>query len=98
MRQIISTLVIATFLTACGSADASTRTASGPLVEDRSYDRIEELRSAKFTTQTDAWDRIEQLRLQRSNSHADRISHLAMLDAMLYPASPAGIARASGLK
>jgi hypothetical protein len=66
MRQIISTLVIATFLTACGSVAASTSTASGPFVEDRSYDRIEELRSAKSTMQSDAWDRIEQLRLERS--------------------------------
>lgn len=44
MRRFISTLVVATVLTACGSVAASTRTASGPLVEDRSYDRIEELR------------------------------------------------------
>ena len=66
MRQIISTLVIATFLTACGSVAASTGTASGVLVEDRSYDRIEELRADKSTVQSDAWDRIEQLRVERS--------------------------------
>lgn len=65
MRQLISTLVVATFLTACGTAAASSRTASGPLVEDRSYDRIEELRAADHTAQSDAWDRIEQLRLRR---------------------------------
>lgn len=67
MRQFISTLVIATFLTACGTVAASTGTASGPVVEDRSYDRIEELRAAKSTVQSDAWDRIEQLRLERSS-------------------------------
>ncbi len=66
MRQFISTLVLATFLTACGSVAASTGAASGPLVEDRSYDRIEELRAAQSTVQSDAWDRIEQLRLERS--------------------------------
>ena len=66
MRQIISTLVLATFLSACGSVAASNGTASGPVAEDRSYDRIEELRAAKSSVQSDAWDRIEQLRLERS--------------------------------
>jgi hypothetical protein len=67
MRQIIATLTIATFLTACGSVAASSGTASGPLVEDRSYDRIEELRASRSTAQADAWDRIEELRLQRAD-------------------------------
>jgi hypothetical protein len=98
MRQIIATLVIATSLTACGSVAASTRTASGPLVEDRSYDRIEELRASRSTGQADAWDRIEQLRLQRSGGTAEPISRLLMLDGMLYPATNPGIARTNGLK
>lgn len=97
MRQIIATLVIATSLTACGSVAASTRTASGPLVEDRSYDRIEELRASRSTGQADAWDRIEQLRL-RSGGTAQPISRLLMLDGMLYPATNPGIARTNGLK
>lgn len=87
MRQLIATLVVATFLTACGSVAASSRSASGPLAEDRSYDRIEELRAAKSTTQSDAWDRIEQLRLQRSASSTERVNRLLMVDAVLYPAS-----------
>jgi hypothetical protein len=98
MRRFISTLVVATFLTACGSVAASTQTASGPLVEDRSYDRIEELRAAKSTTQYDAWDRIEQLRLQRSDSPAERVSRLRMLDEMFNPATVAGAGSTSGLK
>lgn len=98
MRKIITTLAFASFLTACGSVAASTRTASGPVVEDRSYDRIEELRATRSTTTSDAWDRIEQLRLHRSDTRADRISRLAMLDAALYPAPVAGAAFTYGLK
>ncbi|HEV8671851.1 MAG TPA: hypothetical protein VGS01_14080 [Candidatus Limnocylindria bacterium] len=98
MRKIITTLVFASVLTACGTVAASTRTASGPVVEDRSYDRIEELRAARSTTTSDAWDRIEQLRLQRSAAAADRISRLAMLDATLFPAGAAGAAFTYGLK
>jgi len=69
MRKIMTTLVLATLLTACGSVAASTRTASGPLVEDRSFDRIEELRTARSAAQEDrSYDRIEELRSQRSSA------------------------------
>jgi hypothetical protein len=69
MRKIMTTLVLATLLTACGSVAASTRTASGLIVEDRSFDRIEELRTARSVAQGDrSYDRIEELRSQRSSA------------------------------
>jgi uncharacterized protein YceK len=69
MRKIVTTLVFATLLTGCGSVAAGTRTASGPIVEDRSYDRIEQLRTARSTAQADrSYDRIEELRSQLSGA------------------------------
>ncbi|MEP6694990.1 MAG: hypothetical protein ABJB39_10115 [Chloroflexota bacterium] len=71
MRQFTNIVATAIFLTACGTAAASSRNASGPVVEDRSYDRIEALRAARFTSQADAWDRIEELRAAKVNGQAD---------------------------
>jgi hypothetical protein len=41
-------LAFALALTACGSAAAS-QPATAPLVEDRSYDRVEEIRAARLS-------------------------------------------------
>lgn len=42
-------LALALALAACGSAVAA-QPATAPLVEDRSYDRVEEIRAARLTT------------------------------------------------
>ena len=49
MRQSMLAMALGLALAACGSAVAA-QPAGGPLVEDRSYDRIEELRAARLTT------------------------------------------------
>ena len=49
MRQSVLAITLGLALTACGSAVAA-QPAGGPLVEDRSYDRIEELRATRVTT------------------------------------------------
>jgi predicted outer membrane protein len=49
-------LAFALALTACGSAAAS-QPATAPLVEDRSYDRVEEIRAARLTAVVSVSDR-----------------------------------------
>ncbi len=89
MRKSITTLVLATVLSACGTAAASQPTGAG-VTEDRSYDRIEVLRAARSAQLADAYDRIEAIRAGTSaqqSDPSDRLEQMRLkrLNESLYP-------------